>query len=172
MYINLFNATREYELCWDNLLATYSDIDSSALNSCSFSQSNLIWPFAYMQDGKHKDDTGEIRFVSDLSGRFNFLVGAFYQKLTDDAIFNYRWVGTDAANGVVSPGSSSDYLDNRSLKQKSVYGEASYAIINDLTATGGLSFYEYEREVTTSTNGEFLGHSSEFIATKHNETTY
>src|SRR3546814_14610602 len=108
MDIHLFNATREYDLGWGNLLATDSNIDSSALNSSSFSQSNPIWPFSYIQDGKHKEDTGEIRFVSDLSGRFNFLVGAFYQKLTDDAIFNYRWVGTDAANGVVSPGSRSE----------------------------------------------------------------
>ena len=172
MDINLFNATLEYDLGWGNLLATYSNIDSSALNSSSFSQSNPIWPFSYIQDGKHKEDTGEIRFVSDLSGRFNFLVGAFYQKLTDDAIFNYRWVGTDAANGVVSPGSSSDYLDNRSLKQKSVYGEASYEIINDLTATGGIRYYEYERAVATSTNGEFFGDSSEVIASKSNGTTF
>src|SRR3546814_6469431 len=71
MDINLFNATLEYDLGWGNLLATYSNIDSSALNSSSFSQSNPIWTFSYIQDGKHKEDTGEIRFVSDLSGRFN-----------------------------------------------------------------------------------------------------
>src|SRR3546814_4836691 len=97
MDINLFNATLEYDLGWGNLLATYSNIDSSALNSSSFSQSNPVWPFSYIQDGKHKEDTGEIRFVSDLSGRFNFLEGAFYQKLQDDTIFNHRWVVTDEA---------------------------------------------------------------------------
>src|SRR3546814_11960310 len=137
MDIHLFNATREYDLGWGNLLATDSNIDSSALNSSSFSQSNPIWPFSYIQDGKHKVDTGEIRFVSDLSGRFNFLVGAFYQKLTDDAIFNYRWVGTDAANGVVSPGSSSDYLVHRPLKPQSVNGQAASETIHKSPPTGG-----------------------------------
>src|SRR3546814_15869264 len=61
MDINLFNATLEYDLGCGNLLATYSNIDSSALNSSSFSQSTPIWPFSYIQDGKHKEDTGEIR---------------------------------------------------------------------------------------------------------------
>src|SRR3546814_13867449 len=90
MDINLFNATLEYDLGWGNLLATYSNIDSSALNSSSFSQSNPIWPLSYIQDGQHKEDTGEFRFVSDLSGRFNYLVGPFYQKLPDDALLNYQ----------------------------------------------------------------------------------
>ena len=171
MDISLFNATLEYDLGWGNLLATYSHIDSSALNSSSYSQSNPIWPFSYIQDGKHKEETGEIRFVSDLSGRFNFLVGAFVQKLTDDAIFNYRWLGTDVANAVTPPGSN-DYLDNRSLKQKSAYGEASYEIIDGLTATGGIRYYEYERTVATQTSGAYFGDSNEVIASKSSGTTF
>ncbi|NIJ37375.1 outer membrane receptor protein involved in Fe transport [Sphingopyxis panaciterrae] len=171
MDIDLFNATLEYDLDWGSLLATYSHIDSSALNSSSYSQSNPIWPFSYIQDGKHKEDTGEIRFVSDLSGRFNFLVGAFVQKLTDDAIFNYRWLGTDVANAVTPPGPN-DFLDNRSLKQKSAYGEASYEIIDGLTATGGIRYYEYERTVATQTSGAFFGDSNEVIASKSSGTTF
>lgn len=171
MNINLFNSTIEYDLGWGNVLATYSHIDSSAVNSSSFSQSNPIWPFSYIQDGKHKEDTGEIRFVSDLSGRFNFLVGAFVQKLTDDAIFNYRWVGTNLATAVTPPGSN-DYIDDRSLKQKSAYGEASYELIDGLTATGGVRYYEYERTVATRTSGAFFGDSNEVIASKSNGTTF
>src|SRR5690606_271839 len=60
MDISLFNTTIEYDLGWGNLLATYSHINSSALNSSSYSQSTPIWPFSYIQDGKHKEDTGEI----------------------------------------------------------------------------------------------------------------
>lgn len=172
MDISLFNATLEYDLGWGNLLATYSHIDSSALNASSFSQSNPIWPYSYSQEGKHKEETGEVRFVSDLSDGFNFLVGAFYQTLTDDALFNYIWVGTNAANAVVTPGSSSDFFDNRSLKQKSAYGEASYEIVDGVTATGGIRYYEYERTVATRTTGEFFGDSSEVIDSKSNGTTF
>src|SRR3546814_15938157 len=118
MDIHLFNATREYDLGWGNLLATDSNIDSSALNSSSFSKSNPIWPFSYIQDGKHKEDTGEIRFVSDLSGRFNFMVGALYQKLTDDAIFDYSWVGKTEANEGVAPGPSINYPYHSPLNQQ------------------------------------------------------
>ena len=171
MNIDLFNTTLEYNIGWGSLLATYSHIKSSALNASSFSQSTPIWPLSYIQDGKHKEDSGEIRFASDLGGRFDFLVGVYAQKLKDDAIFDYRWLGTNPETAVISQEFAGVYLDNRSLKQTAAFGEASYEIIDGLTATGGMRYYKYTRNVATETYGEFFGDSSEALRAKSDGTT-
>ncbi|MDT9599182.1 TonB-dependent receptor [Sphingosinicella sp. GR2756] len=172
MKIDLFNATLEYSLGWGSLLATYSHIDSWALNSSSFSQSQPIWPLSYIQDGKHEEDSGEIRFASDLGGRFNFLVGVYAEKVKDNAIFDYRYLGTRADTALFSQEFAGDFLDNRRLTQKAAFGELSYEIVDGLTATVGGRYYDYSRTVSEMTSGEFFGDSSDTRETKSNGSTF
>lgn len=173
MKIDLFNAVLEYKLDWGSFLATYSRIDSRAANSGSYSQYAPIWPLSFIQTGDHSEDSGEIRFASDFSGRFNFLVGVYAEKLRDDALFDYRYQGTRADTALFSEEFVGLYLDKRSLTQKAVFGEASYEIVDGLTATVGGRYYDYSRNVSTFSTGElFGGDSSDTNQAKSNGTTF
>jgi outer membrane receptor protein involved in Fe transport len=171
MKIDLFNTTLEYKLGFGSVVATYSHIKSLALNASSFSQSQPIWPLSYIQDGKHRENSGEVRFVSDLGGPVNFLAGVYAEKLLDDAVFDYRWLGTRPDTALFSQEFAGDFFDNRSLTQKAAFGEVSYEILRGLTATGGARYYNYSRNVHTSTTGEFFGDSDNVIRAKSNGTS-
>jgi iron complex outermembrane receptor protein len=156
MDIDILNLTMEYDFGWASLLATYSDIASGAINSSSFSQSTPIWPLSYLQDGDHDENSFEIRLTSQLDGSWNYLVGIYGEELDDDALFDYRWQGSDPDTALFPP-DTGVYEDDRNLEQQAAFGEVSWNFLENFTFTGGARFYDYTRKVTVETSGVFFG---------------
>lgn len=111
--------------------------------------------------------TQEVRLGSDSDSPFQWLVGAFYSKV--DRVYNQRLptpgydAYTDATLGAgtsaaVANGFPANSPYNASLpydiKQKAVFGEASYEI-NKLTITAGGRYYDFEEERRFTSGGLF-----------------
>ena len=171
MDIEIVNLTMEYDFGWASLLATYSDLQSGALNSSSFSQSNPIWPLSYLQDGDHDENSFEVRLTSQLDGPWNYLVGLYAEELDDDAIFDYRWQGSDPDTALFPP-DTGVYEDDRNLEQKAAFGEVSWNFLGNFTFTGGGRFYDYTRKVTVETSGVFFGDDLSELETDASGNTF
>jgi iron complex outermembrane receptor protein len=111
--------------------------------------------------------TQEVRLGSDNDSPFQWLVGAFYSKV--DRVYNQRLptpgydAYTDATLGAgtsaaVANGFPANSPYNASLpydiKQKAVFGEASYEI-DKLTITAGGRYYDFEEERRFTSGGLF-----------------
>jgi len=111
--------------------------------------------------------TQEVRLGSDSDSPFQWVVGAFYSKV--DRVYNQRLptpgydAFTDAtlgagASAAVANGFPANSPYNASLpydiKQKAVFGEASYEF-NKLTVTAGGRYYDFEEERRFTSGGLF-----------------
>jgi len=87
----------------------------------------------------------ELRLSSPQEERFRFQVGAFYQRQTHDIQQQYKIDGL--ASFLEVPGwadtiwLTKQFRDDRDY---AVFGEASFDILDNLTLTGGLRYFEYD----------------------------
>jgi iron complex outermembrane recepter protein len=126
-----------------------------------------------------KSFTQELRLGSKGAGPLQWLVGAFYadtdrkyaQRLPTPGYDSFTdavlGAGTSAAvaNGF---GPNSPYNADLpyNLKQVAVFGEFSYDVTRQLTATAGARYYDYKEERTFRTGGLFSDTSNQFDKTK------
>jgi iron complex outermembrane recepter protein len=171
-------------------VTTYTDRDilvsrdASALTGSvsvdlGFPSAGVLLPSRLNDTTKFKGVTQEIRLSSAGKGPLQWLIGAFYadtdrkyaQRLPTpgyDAFTNARLgAGTSAAvaNGF---GPDSPYNADLpyNLKQTAIFGEASYEVTKELTATLGGRYYDYKEERTFKSGGLFSDGNNNFDKTK------
>jgi iron complex outermembrane receptor protein len=153
--------------------------DASALTGSvsvdlGYPASGVLLPSRLNDTTDFKGFTQELRLSSSGAGPLQWLVGAFYadtdrkyaQRLPTpgyDAVTDTTLgAGTSAsvANGF---GPNSPYNADLpyNLKQKAIFGEASYDFSNRLTGTAGVRYYDYEEERTFKTGGLFSDTSNQ-----------
>jgi iron complex outermembrane recepter protein len=169
--IDIGNVTLEYNFGWASVLATYSHIDSGALNNSSYSQATPIWPMSYIQDGTHKENSGEVRLATQLDGAWNFLVGLYAEELDDDAMYDYRWVGTNAETALFDE-FAGDYHDVRNLKQTAAFTEVSWEFLPKFTLTGGARYYDFSRRSLVATTGPMFGDETSTLRAEATGSTF
>jgi iron complex outermembrane receptor protein len=94
----------------------------------------------YFQQTDQEQISQEVTLSSNLSGPFNFVVGAFYYK--EDLNFDTRFVFPFSV--------ASD------LESLAIFGQAEYQV-GDFTLTGGLRYTDDSREFSGQNRGAFLG---------------
>lgn len=174
--IDIANATVEYDFGWANLLATYSYTESGSLVSQADQLYAGDWPASSLGDSEHRENVGEVRLVSQLGGPVSFLVGAYGEKLKDDYLFDYRWFGDPATNflcvGCAGQSFVGEQRQHWELEQMTVFGEVSWEIIDDLTLTGGVRRYDYDRTIASDSRGPIFGTTSVSSSTDATGETY
>ena len=152
--IDIANATMEYDLGWANVLATYSHTTSGSIVAQPYQLYGFSFPLSFFGDSDHRENVGEIRLATQLDGAWNFLAGVYVEKLEDATVFDYYWVGDPARNFFdFGERFTGNYSDQRRLKQKAAFGEASWEILPRLTLTAGVRAYDYDRSVRTDQFG-------------------
>lgn len=92
----------------------------------------------------------EIRFSSSSDQRLRYNVGAFYQKRKRDI----ELLVGGGADGIVDPAQSFiNDQDNSDSEQRSLYGQASFDVTDDLELTLGLRYDEDERSSVSDVVG-------------------
>ena len=149
--VDITNLVINYDLDWGTITSSTSKLDYSASLDSDFSQ---LFFDAYYFNGNTETDNfiQEIRLSSSLEGKFQFVAGLYYED-RDSSINNASvWGGT-----ATSPGSSGaiafPLIETTTTTQKAFFGELSYAITDQLTATLGGRHFDYEIEGLTSFNG-------------------
>jgi iron complex outermembrane receptor protein len=160
--------------------------DASALTGSvsvdlGFPTAAVLLPSRLNDTTDFKGFTQELRLSSKGKGDLQWLVGAFYadtdrkyaQRLPTpgyDAFTDARLgAGTSAATANGFPQNSPYNADlPYNLKQSAVFGEASYDLTKELTATGGLRYYNYKEERTFKSGGLFSNDDNQTDRTKSN----
>lgn len=146
------------EINWDLGFATltsasaYSDYDELGQRD----QTDLLLDFEYGYEffpqfaaftREIADETRynqELRLVSNSDGPFNWIVGAFYNKFEGEATSEEFAPGIPEFFGIDRPDNLEYFqLTLENLKEKAVYGEASYDLTDQLTLTVGGRYYDY-----------------------------
>ncbi len=158
--LDIAHATIDYTFGWANLLATYSYIKSAFLEAPPGSISTFApFPRSQLVDGDQRGDIGELRLTTQLDGAWNFLAGLYAEETEDAGTYRSFWEGNPAANNYFPGlgGLEGVYLDQRKLKQKAAFGEASWTFLPGLTLTGGVRAYKYTRDGRVDADGAFYG---------------
>jgi iron complex outermembrane receptor protein len=159
--------------------------DASALTGSvsvdlNFPSAGVLLPSRLNDTTDFKSFTQELRLSSRGAGPLQWLVGAFYadtdrkyaQRLPTpgyDAFTNARFgAGTTAAvaNGFLGPDSPYNADLPYNLKQTALFGEVSYDVTNQLTATAGARYYDYKEERRFHSGGLFSDGNDQVDKTK------
>lgn len=97
----------------------------------------------------------ELRLVSKGESRLNWIVGAFYNKNSYNALSSEFTPGYVESFGLPLPTSGAlEYFesDRTRLEEKAVFGEVGYDITDAWDVTVGARFYDYDFETANSTS--------------------
>ena len=139
--IKIANATIDYDLGW-----------GSITSATSLVQEDVLWPrdltsiFIGAQEQQYDSESfiQEIRLASELDGKYQFVLGYFYEDRDLSFGNNIVWNGDLA---LIPPGALEffQFRSNETLKQNAVFGEVSYDLTEQLTITGGARWFDQER---------------------------
>ena len=158
--------------------------DASALTGSvsvdlGFPTAAVLLPSNLRDTTKVEQFTQELRLASAYDSPFQWLFGGFFSST--DRIYAQRLptpgydAFTDAALGAgTSAAVANGFAPNSpynadipySLKQLSIFGEASYTVAEKLTATAGLRFYGFNEERTFKSGGLFTNGDNNTDRTK------
>jgi iron complex outermembrane recepter protein len=127
---------------------------------------SAVGPLATYGDDWTSQTTEEARLTSTGSGRFQWLIGGFYQDFSSTDAFHTNTPGpiVDELFGVPS---LFDININIAFKEYAGFGEASYNLLDLLKITAGLRYYSYTSSELLSQAGGLINGS--LIPTTFNE---
>jgi outer membrane receptor protein involved in Fe transport len=149
--IDLANATMEYRFSWASLVATFSHIENDSMFTAPFAG----FPASSAVVSEHRENSAEIRLATRLEGAWDFLGGLYAEELKDDFLQDAYWFGSAQSNIFGTSRFLGLYSDQRDLKQKAAFGEASWRFLRNFTLTGGVRAYDYERTGQVNPSGLF-----------------
>lgn len=153
-----------YDWSWASLLSSTAWVDGTSASAADQEFGpGATTPLFQLNDYRNTALTEEVRLSSRLPGKLQWLVGAFYQDRRlqgaggpGDSSIRLVWNGAPA----VDPFGGAEILSYQQIdrtKQTALFGEVSYEVLPQLTATVGLRYYDYEKENHTIATGLFIG---------------
>jgi iron complex outermembrane recepter protein len=100
--------------------------------------------------------TNEARFSSDLSGPFQFVVGALHQRLTRSFTSSVVTVDADGRATQTEP-NIFGRTSAKQVEQEAVFGEATYDFTSQWSLTGGLRWFRSEEHANSQNVFPFFG---------------
>jgi iron complex outermembrane recepter protein len=159
--IHLASATLNYDFGSANLVSATNYYDSKNRRFYDASQFVGGGSFTIRDTIPEKRFSQEVRLSSQGNSKVTWLIGGFYQKITNNVIIQQFDSPLDFAGlGITDYGTT---FNTRTQKQAAVFGELGYTLFNALTVTGGLRYYDYKLEGTVDGIGPivpFLGFPS------------
>ena len=148
--IDITNLVVKYDLGWASVTSSSSWLDYTAASELDFSH---IRPGPYFSDGGANINTfvEELRLESRFDGALQFIAGVYFEDRENDSFATSLWSGDPA----LDPGPFVTATASDPIKQLAFFGELSYQITEQLTATVGGRHYDYDREQLS--NLTFLG---------------
>ncbi len=148
--IDLYNIVMDYDLSWAALTTTASRVNSGV--SPFITTTGSPFPYTGATYQEVRSSTAEARLASRLEGRLQFAGGLFYEHVDSPNVLYGEFLGTGIApNPLPSLGlTATDPLNisqtTRKLTQRALFGELSYALTDQLTATLGGRYFDYDKQ--------------------------
>ncbi|HEY0163957.1 MAG TPA: TonB-dependent receptor, partial [Sphingomicrobium sp.] len=145
-----FNDYTDYTDAYDAYAIYYGDY-SGLLDYHDYTDNagNLVDPRQFIEGENHyKKMSHEVRIASPAENRFRVLLGAFYQRQTNDIYQNYmvQDLADDRSVGGW-PGTIWLTLQERVDKDYALFGEASFDLTPQITLTGGGRLFKYDNSL-------------------------
>jgi outer membrane receptor protein involved in Fe transport len=147
--------------------------DASALSGSvsvdlEFPAAAVVLPSNLRDTTDLKTITQEVRLASDTDGPFQWLIGGFYTDIERNYSQRLPTPGYDAfTDATLGAGTSADVANGfpanspynadlpYDIKQKAIFGEASYDLTDALTITAGGRYYDFKEERRFVSGGLF-----------------
>ncbi len=165
--INIYSGTAEYQSSYGTLLATTNWFERGI--DFAFDSSPILFVFgvpvpAVTLEPQHRRIwSNEVRFASDLDGPFQFVVGGFLSRekknfsvrvitVDENGLPEGNFDTTPAGDALIGP--DGEFLNgdegntffgrirNIEIDQEAVFGELSYDLLENLTATAGVRWFQ------------------------------
>ncbi|MDE0284197.1 MAG: TonB-dependent receptor [Gammaproteobacteria bacterium] len=162
------SATLNYQFDFGNFLATTNLFERDLFFSFDSTPILVFFgvpiPGITMQPQSRDVWSSEVRFASDLDGKFNFVTGVYVQR--EDFVFDVEVltiVDDGGPNGTFQPGNFTTpdtnatfgagntffgVHDTADLEQEAVFGEIYYDITDQLELTAGLRYFQSDLRAT------------------------
>ncbi len=140
---SITNLTLEYDFGWGSVLSSTSQIDHIGESKVDLTSLDGD-PRNGLADNAGDTDVfiEELRFVSQFNGPLQILAGYYYEDRKSDADYLFRWTGAQAA-----PAPDFLFSFREDLTQQAFFGELSYDLTKQVTATAGFRYFDYDQSV-------------------------
>jgi outer membrane receptor protein involved in Fe transport len=164
----LYDLTINAELGWADLISTTSYTDYNLQVTEPFDRvlpGALGLPFPYVAPFRTNNDrkvfVEEARLASTNEGKFTWLAGVFYQhqELTNQQRYVAPDINDDLFGGfpAIPDGNLFSFDSDSTEEQLALFGEASYAFTDQLTATVGVRWFDIQSDRYAVADGLFNG---------------
>jgi iron complex outermembrane receptor protein len=157
--LSFTNLVVEYDFDWATLLSATSWVDQESFMGRDIS---LFFNRPVVQEASWDVDyfVQEVRLVSDLDGKFQYILGLYYEEMDVDSPRRAFFAGDLAFSPFGDPAGTGDNLLNdanltSSLDQQAAFAELSYDISDQVSLTVGARRYDYERDSVSLSQGLF-----------------
>ena len=176
--ISITNLVVEYDLGWAMFLSSSAWMSNDGESNDEISYFLGGAPLASPADTAADAFTQELRLVSQLDGPFQYVAGVYYEerdRFTDNPFYisgdlalfpAFLYNPFDASNPQIV-----EQTFDRTLEQLSFYSELSYDLTEQLTLTGGLRRFDYERTLHYFLSGS-TGFSDDFSEIEESGTSF
>lgn len=145
--IDITNLILEYDLEWGSILSSSSKINSDPEAEQDGSLFNFNLPYSTISTRDIDVFVQELRFTSNFDGPWQLLAGVYYEDRENDFAFGDRWSG-DSSLG--NPNEVAFAVKTQTpVKQKAIFGELIYKFNDQLSATFGGRYFEFDRDRAT-----------------------
>ena len=146
--IDITNLLINYDLDWGSLTSSSSWVDykskaESDLTHITFLYGLADQPFFSNATGSGDVFSQELRLSSEFDGPLQFIAGLYYEDREEGQVSPFEWSG----DPLLEPAFElSSLVQEETTEQQAFFGELSYSLTEELIATVGGRFYDYERE--------------------------
>lgn len=172
--IEMVNFQLDYDFGWVSAMSSTTWVDTRFFQDRDVGIfftglfGGLDMPVTFEDNLNNEVITEEFRLTSQLDGPFQFITGVFYSDADQIQLQQTAWAGDPAADPFA--GANISNLDiTKGVKQLSLFGEASYDVLDSVTVTVGVRHFDYDRDDTTIRDGVANGGFSS-ISTQSEET--
>ena len=142
---NIYSLTGDYDLHWAKFtsITTYADRKEAALADITPAVLALLGvpiPSPIVDAGPSKTFSQEVRLTSPDNGRFRWMIGGLYNDNRRTVLETVTVPGSHLLLGGTSDAVSTANTST-DIREEAVYGELSYDILPDLTATVGARYF-------------------------------
>ena len=152
--IDITNLVINYDLGWGAVTSSSSWIDYQSISNSDMSAltaglgffTGLSSAGPYYNHGVSNTEkfVQELRLASELDGPFQYVAGLYYEDTDIDAVQTWLWSGAVSADP--NPGLDLFSVPGATTtEKKAFFGELSYALSEQFTATLGARYFDYER---------------------------
>lgn len=148
--VDINNLVLSVDLGWATVLSSSSYIKTEGNFRRDVTIAGL-GPVSQLARAEFDEFAQEVRLTSSLRGPLQFIVGAFYEDSSKEALGRNFWTGTVALNpyaiGTSFDPQIAEVTELADVKHKSMFGEISYELLTGLTGTLGARTFSYDKSL-------------------------